>query len=845
MSWTGSWNAAVAKAKAAWDPAKHPRGRDGKFIEVGDLVAIFSGPNSGQIDSGTVVAGHLASDGRFYVGVKSVTSGKVAWYRPKQVEQVNPKATLTPKMPVPALDGMPDEAPWTPAQVTTFAPQVAAKKGWSGVDPETGHTIAIDHFGNLTDYGAPVAPTAPAAVDGEMPTPKPGAKVYSHFMGAKIYVNPDGSMEAYGKNGKKKKTTATPEKLAEGYGQWKLESGGVGGNEILTVPPAPASAPADDEAGILPPAVLEALNQGDLQDSAFALELENAYGQSSLYVSKKSGIPGGSPPPMLSIEYEDEEGIGHASLYDATTGNDIGAKYDPNAWIGGPGWEQWIDFEAAEADAAGPAEAEFPGQLGVSVKTGLGVAGVAAGKEANSGYYYAHVPTGDNPDQVVQFSSEGAFITTLDVVGWSGLTAVPNQFEVVWTDPAFAAEQNEPAPVTGDPAKVELVVKGVITSASNKAKAGTIPEGHVTKIVDAVNAAIKDPNEESAQKYLAVAMTLAKLGGKQRARYKQLLAEGRGIAVSQVAPGTVDPNPTGNHYTPIVAKLAPGQKAMSLTNANQWVQSGGKNGPAAKSRVQAALLARLGDVDTEEFAKVLSGSPGMNSGGNDMQAKLAEEWRRYKKEGGPVQVKVWTSSGSSGAVPLNSTGYMQATVPDGQALEAMVRATAVNAMIQTWAGTSNDNNPRSLSMQDAAAEEFGLDPSWIYNWHSKPASFDAHYKAHSATYRRFVRAMYDNTQAELKKLGVTHIRLRRGSSTLSNIAGNTVYAGGKVNVKFRPLSSFTSNTGTANGFSHGGRVVDAYVPIERIMGSAATGFGCWGEYEFVVLGGPNEVEVIK
>jgi hypothetical protein len=44
-------------------------------------------------------------------------------------------------------------------------------------------------------------------------------------MGAKIYVTPDGSMEAYGKDGKKKKTSATPEKLAAGHGTWVETTG--------------------------------------------------------------------------------------------------------------------------------------------------------------------------------------------------------------------------------------------------------------------------------------------------------------------------------------------------------------------------------------------------------------------------------------------------------------------------------------------------------------------------------------------------------------------------------------------------------------------------------------------
>lgn len=69
--------------------------------------------------------------------------------------------------------------------------------------------------------GLPAPAATPATPDvWPGPAPKPGAKIYTHPQGARIYVNPDGSMEAYGANGKKKNTTATPENLATGHGKW-------------------------------------------------------------------------------------------------------------------------------------------------------------------------------------------------------------------------------------------------------------------------------------------------------------------------------------------------------------------------------------------------------------------------------------------------------------------------------------------------------------------------------------------------------------------------------------------------------------------------------------------------
>ena len=55
---------------------------------------------------------------------------------------------------------------------------------------------------------------------------------YKHPQGKTVHVHDDGTMEVIGKNGKPAKTSATPEKLAAGYGGWVLVEG--------TDAPAPA-----------------------------------------------------------------------------------------------------------------------------------------------------------------------------------------------------------------------------------------------------------------------------------------------------------------------------------------------------------------------------------------------------------------------------------------------------------------------------------------------------------------------------------------------------------------------------------------------------------------------------
>jgi predicted ABC-type ATPase len=75
---------------------------------------------------------------------------------------------------------------------------------------------------------APAAPAPPTAVAGVttaalppgLPPVPAGARVYAHPQGKHIYVLPDGSMQTFKPDGKRASSSATPAKLAAGYGGW-------------------------------------------------------------------------------------------------------------------------------------------------------------------------------------------------------------------------------------------------------------------------------------------------------------------------------------------------------------------------------------------------------------------------------------------------------------------------------------------------------------------------------------------------------------------------------------------------------------------------------------------------
>lgn len=76
--------------EALWDEARHPRGRDGKWIEVGGRVRVYNGPK--RIGSGRVVS---FDDSGVLVKIR----GAVETFRSSQLEVLAAKASIAPPSP--------------------------------------------------------------------------------------------------------------------------------------------------------------------------------------------------------------------------------------------------------------------------------------------------------------------------------------------------------------------------------------------------------------------------------------------------------------------------------------------------------------------------------------------------------------------------------------------------------------------------------------------------------------------------------------------------------------------------------------------------------------------------
>lgn len=132
---------------------------------------------------------------------------------------------------------------------------------------------------------APAAPTVastmPApALPAALPPVPAGATVYAHPQGKVIYVLPDGSMATYRPDGKRATSSATPAKLAAGYGGW---------TEVRAT--GAAADPVDTKIGDL---------------AARAAKQPNTYGPSGEPVKRSTAIINGSKVEVELRGYDEK-----------------------------------------------------------------------------------------------------------------------------------------------------------------------------------------------------------------------------------------------------------------------------------------------------------------------------------------------------------------------------------------------------------------------------------------------------------------------------------------------------------------------------------------------------------
>jgi hypothetical protein len=188
----------------------------------------------------------------------------------------------------------------------------------------------------------------------------------------------------------------------------------------------------------------------------------------------------------------------------------------------------------------------------------------------------------------------------------------------------------------------------------------------------------------------------------------------------------------------------------------------------------------------------------------------------------------------------------------------------VDTAIQQWSNTSADTSVRSLEMQMAVAREFKLgkeemdrvavrlEAAFIKgSEHEEDLQFEDSDTRISAL-QVVARAMYNNTQAKLKELGVEEVVVYRGSSRPDAEAVTFPHLGDRssgydksklVDMKGNAAASWSLDLDIAAGFTGedagNGKVSCIFktvVPRAAIFSTTITGMGCLSEREVIVLG---------
>ena len=210
--------------------------------------------------------------------------------------------------------------------------------------------------------------------------------------------------------------------------------------------------------------------------------------------------------------------------------------------------------------------------------------------------------------------------------------------------------------------------------------------------------------------------------------------------------------------------------------------------------------------------------------------------------------------------------------------EDLIRGAAVSRLIGGWAMTTNDESTEAHAVQEVAKDHFGIDDAapWLEEAYIDKSEIDQKAAENGAVYRDLMSTMFDQTQQAFSDAGysptdrVSLFRGERGSlvsaeydgsGTMVSSLGETtvnpnwgestaplIYpTSGSADATLRPLSSWASDPAEADkfaGFGKAGFVMQTSVPVNEVVSTWTTGFGCMTEAEMVITGGERKVDLV-
>lgn len=331
------------------------------------------------------------------------------------------------------------------------------------------------------------------------------------------------------------------------------------------------------------------------------------------------------------------------------------------------------------------------------------------------------------------------------------------------------------------------------------------------------------------------------------ARLGQLQRESNAITASPVVPSTGKKKPYEYETEPDV--YMPG-KAGKFIKADLHTTAGHNAAVTAKKSIQRELGDELAsNPHWQKFRdEVLAKEYGTTNAGN---LKPSEYLMHYDG-------KSYTAKPPGGGSPYVGVGQ-----PPSHLQLASKRSPHADddqfagVFVQQWAGSSMDSHKHMVALQKVVNDKYG-DGQWdirtgpgstarANSYSSKKSAADEAEELiaeHRQAYEAFADAMYNNTQRKFKQLGIKKMTLYRGQDSAISDSGEqmsawsygqgTIPDGTNFKARMQPMSSFSSAPSVAKKF--GSFRMQTTVPVERIIASCKSGFGCLNEKEFVVIG---------
>jgi hypothetical protein len=194
---------------------------------------------------------------------------------------------------------------------------------------------------------------------------------------------------------------------------------------------------------------------------------------------------------------------------------------------------------------------------------------------------------------------------------------------------------------------------------------------------------------------------------------------------------------------------------------------------------------------------------------------------------------------------------------DPEAMQIM-RSEAARTLVRVWRSGVGGHTPEGMAMHEAARLEFHLTeavegPIVSQDAHWNEVAEEVFAKS-GEVYRDVVRSLYEVTQRELARQGITEVMLYRGMRwddpafpmpEWARVPDGTVIE----SLAMRPLQSWTSDPDIATMYAFpaddSSMVVGSAVPAVRLLTTPWMGVGAASLSEFVVLSADGLVTTVR